>query len=219
MAARVLVGRALPNQIALSATPQRAGFRFGDTTRGTSRFVTNQLDIAGAAGDSVLFLAVQQERSTLPSILADGFTGRVNQIKGAVDTGDNILGPILVVPSPDQMTLMETTLMVSGQAPNASAAMGVAGTNPAPDLDLQIVNPMHLILPRPTTSITIRNTDGASALRVSHGFGQQIYEIPLGTERTYFGAVKEVCLQSAAAALCTFSVEANINFSGTAGGF
>ena len=170
--------------------------------------------------DQMLFVAVQQERSTLPVVTVDGFTGRANRVKGVNDITDPILGPILCIPPANQMTMTETTLVISGTAPQlgGAVAMGVAGTIPTPDMDLQIPNPLHLILPRPTSSVTIRNTDGASALRVSHGLGQQIYEIPLGTARTFFGAVKEVCLQSAAAALCTFSIEANINFGGAAGG-
>ncbi len=168
--------------------------------------------------DQVVFVAVQQERNTLPVVTVDGFTGRANRVKGAVDTGDAILGPILVIPTVLQMSMNRTTLVISGQAPDASVAMGVAGTIANPELDLQIINPIHFVLPRPTTSFTVRNTDGASALRVSHGLGQQIYEIPNGAERTFFGAVKEVCLQSAAAALCSFSVEANLNLGGSAGG-
>ncbi len=214
---RIIVGRAFPNEIFRSAALQRARITFDEVTRGACRFVIDPADL-GVGAASILFVALQQERKTLPSILTDGITGRANQIKGAVDNADNILGPILVVPTADQWTLSRTTLVISGEAPVASAAMGVAGTTPLPNLDLQIVNPLHFVLPRPTTSITIRNTDGASALRVSHGLGQQIYEIPLGTERTFFGAVKEVCLMSAAAALCTFSVEANLNLGGSAGG-
>lgn len=217
LAARVIVGRARPNEIVLSNTIQKAGLRFDQATRGTCRFVIDPADV-GAPENSVLFAAIQQERASLPVVTVDGFTGRANVVKGLKDIGDDILGPILVIPSPGQMSMGETTLIISGSCPLATAAMGVAGTNPAPDLDLQINNPLHLILPRPTSSVTIRNTDGASALRVSHGLGQQIYEIPLGTARTFFGAVKEVCLQSAAAALCTFSIEANINFGGAAGG-
>ena len=96
--------------------------------------------------------------------------------------------------------------------------MGSAGNMPSPDLDLQIVNPLHLVMPRPTTSFTIRNTDGANGLRVSHGLGGQIYEVPAGEFRTFFGAIKDICLQSAAADPCPFSLEANCNFGGAAGG-
>ena len=167
-------------------------------------------------------MAAQQERTTLPEVTVDGFTGRVNRVKGLNDTNDPILGPILCIPTAPQWTMARTTLIISGVAPQlggGAVALGAEGTISAPDLDLQIPNPMHLILPRPTTSITVRNTDGASALRVCFGLGQQVYEIPALGNRTFFGAVKEVCLMSAAvAALATFSVEANIHLGGTGGG-
>ena len=104
--------------------------------------------------------------------------------------------------------------------PAVAAALAIAET-PTPNLDLQIPNPLHFILPRPTTSITIRNNEAAlgTGLFVSHGLGQQVYEVPAAGERTFFGAVKEVCLQAnAAAAVCSFSIEASINFGGAAGG-
>tara|TARA_Y100000310_G_scaffold296048_1_gene327973 strand:+ start:12977 stop:14125 length:1149 start_codon:yes stop_codon:yes gene_type:complete len=173
--------------------------------------------------DQMLFVAVQQERSTLPEVTVDGFTGRANRVKGANDITDQILGPILCIPPASLFTMSKPTLIISGTAPQlggGAVAMGVAGALPAPDLDLQIPNPLHLILPLPTTSVTVRNTDAVTALRVSFGLGQQIFEIPVLSERTMFGAVKEVCLMSAAAAaLTTFSIDANINVGGIAGGF
>lgn len=218
-ASRVALLQSRPNQITRSASIIRRRLMFGDVSRGICRFVFDPVDASVAEG-VVLFAAIQQERMGLPVVTADGFTGRANQIKNAAfgDVGDPILGPIFVIPTVDQYSMAETTLVISAQAPAASAAMGVAGTTPNPHLDLNIVNPMHLIIPRPTTSITIRNTDAASALRVSLGLGQQIFEIPLGRERTFFGSVKEVCVQSAAAALCSFSIEANINLDGASGG-
>jgi hypothetical protein len=203
------------------------GLRYSEVIRGTTRFIFDLDDFPIAApsqlptDDQMLFVAIQQERIGLPSVLVDGFTGRANRVKGAVDTGDPILGPILCIPTALQMSMPETTLVISGDAPQLGAglAMPVMGNFPVPFTDLQLPNPLHIVLPRPTTSITVRNNDGVTGLRVSYGLGQQVFEIPVSGERTHFGAVKDICLMSAAAgALASFSLEANINFGGTASG-
>lgn len=200
----------------------------GEVVRGTLRFILDVNDyptiVAGVktlpSDDHMLFVALNQIRPSQP-VSGTGF--RQVLVKGAVDTNDPVLGPILVVPPAGWWTLSEPTLILSGDAPQlgAGTTMGAAGTFPAPDLDLQVPNPLHLVFPRPTTSLTVRNTEagGGETLRVSHGLFGQIYAIPPATERTYFGAVKEVCLMSAnAAATCAFSLEANINLGGSSGG-
>jgi len=224
---RVVLNRARPNEITLSNSFRRGRFRYDEVTRGICRFIQNVTDVVGPpsiSDDQVLYAAIQQERATLPEVTVDGFTGRANRIKGVVDLLDPILGPILVIPTVEQWTtLHETTQIIQADAPAlgiGAVAMAVGGT-PAPDPDLQIPNPLHFVLARPTTSITIRNLEAApgTGLLVSHGLGQAVYEIPAGEERTYFGAVKEVCLMAnAAAALASFEIEANLNLGGAAGG-
>lgn len=214
--------------IATSDSMLRRGLRYDEVTRGVVRFLFDLNDFnpifdngAGKtvkvlpSDDQPLFVAIQQVRPSLP-VSGNGI--RENVVKGAVDTGDPILGPILVIPTAHQMKMAETSIVIASIAPVNSAAMGGAGEVPTPDLDLQVVNPLHLVMPRPTTSFTIRNTDAAESLLVSHGLGAQIYEVPAGEFRTFFGAVKDICLQSATANACSFSLEANCNFGGAAGG-
>lgn len=200
-----------------------------EVTRGALRFILDLNDFPTISGgkkvlpadDQMLFVSLLQIR---PSLTVGALGFRQPFVQGAVDNGDPILGPILPVPPAGWWTITEPTLILAGEAPATGAgavAMGAASNFPAPDLDLQIPNPLHFVLPRPTTSINIRNTEagGGATLRVSHGLGAQIYEIAPGAERTYFGAVKEICLMSAAAgATCSFAIEANINLGGAAGG-
>lgn len=218
-ALRVAMMQVRPNRVALSASKRRTPIP--DVTRHAARFIFDPDDFAPLSEDVTMFVAIQQERLTLPVVAVDGFTGRVNRVKGAVDTNDPIMGPILVVPSNAQYHMVETTLVITGDAPAAGAAAVLPLTGPAaPDLDLQRPNPLHLVLPRPTTSWVIRNTDAVNDLVVCLGYGQMPFSIPQGAaERTFFGSLKEIMvLSSAAGTTCTFSLEANVNLGGAAGG-
>ena len=60
-----------------------------------------------------------------------------------------------------------------------------------------ITPPYVVVLPRPTTSITVRNLDaGGVVLAASFGWSQPYVEIPAGGEITTFGSVKEIFVSS-----------------------
>lgn len=219
---RILLGRARRGELVRSASFRR--HRYDESMKDLCRFIINLEDFAGPpspSDDRVVYAAIQQERATLPEVTVDGFTGRVNRVKGALDTNDPIMGPILVVPTADQWTLRELVLVIRGTAPQlgGGAAAMTLGDTPTPHPDLQIPNPLHLVLPRPTTSMSIRNLEAApgTGLLVSYGLGQTVYEIAAGNLRETFGSfgsgtIKEVCLMAnAAAAVADFEITVTLS--------
>lgn len=197
---------------------RRRRLLYDEVHRGGTRMVFSIKDfIAPAAPQPLpndqqfLFVAVQQERRSLG--------GGPVVVQGAVDTGEDILGPILVVPYPSFFTMMESTLLIQASAPGATLGTTVfAGLPPVLDMDYQNPNPLHLVLPFPTTSITVRNLDGIEGLYFSYDLGQPMVFVPAGEDRTHFGAVKDIVLASQNAAnACLFSIEANINLGANSG--
>jgi len=187
----------------------RRRLMFDEVTRGITRAVFDLNDFVAPAApqplpndQQILYIALQQERATLVGPVV---------VLGAADTGENILGPALAVPSAGFFGMIESTLAVHGWAPGAALGATVTVGQPvAYDADWQTVNPIHLILPKPTTSITVRNLDAIEGLVYSFGLDQQMQTILSGGERTQFGAVKEIVLASDHAAnACQFSIEAN----------
>jgi len=114
-------------------------------------------------------------------------------VNGPVDIGEPKLGPIYAVPTPSFFGQVIPTLLLSGTAPDGTGA--VAGSVPPLDLDMQVPNPMHIVLPRPTSSITFANHDPANSLLVSTGSGTPMVQIGFDEDpMVVFGSFKEIIL-------------------------
>ncbi len=100
-------------------------------------------------------------------------------------------GPILLIPPAGFFTNPRPGLTISGSAPNVAAQ---ASGLPPPGA-------MHIVLPRWSDNIRIRNTDGADELLVSFGAGQPETNIPFGQVETFDDSVcSELFLHSDGAA-------------------
>lgn len=174
-----------------------------DSRKGMCRIQFDPDDYAGSdpafAPDSEFwFVRAQEYNTALAGFLV---------ITGAVDTGDPILGPIYVVPTTAYFGMSHPALPLEGLAPMATGC--VAGSVPAVDVTCQVPNPMHIVLPRYTKSVTILNRSGANTLLISTGLGVPMTAIgPTDDPMTVFGGVKELVVASAGGAVIPFSVHA-----------
>jgi hypothetical protein len=179
---------------------QRRWSWYGENLRGMSRVAWDPTDYAGGGlpGDeSYSFVRLQENRPTAGGWLV---------VNGAVDTGEPKLGPIYVVPTPSFFGQVKPTLALSGTAPNGTTA--VAGSPPPLDLDMQVPNPMHIVFPRPTSSITIINHDAANSLLVSTGPDAPMAEIGFDEDPLFaYGSFKEIVVAGSGGAV-SFSVQA-----------
>lgn len=154
----------------------------------------------------VLFCRIQENR-----VAAGGFLAVA---AGAAQNGDEpIKGPILVIPPAPWWTMRDPALTIQGLAPsNTGCTVGFPPLFDETTGILQRPSPMHIVLPRPTSSVTIRNEDGANALFYSYGPGQPMSQVAAGSDFTSFGSAREILVASSQAnAAVAFSIDAVIN--------
>jgi hypothetical protein len=161
---------------------------YGEALRGMSRVAWDPADYVGdtttdlPSDTEYWFVRVQESRPTQGGFLV---------VNGAVDTGEPKLGPIYVVPHPEFFGQVIPTVMLAGTAPDGTGA--VAGSVPPLDLDMQVPNPMHIILPRATSSITINNHDAANPLLVSTNPAAPMVTVGFDEDPlVVFGSFKEI---------------------------
>lgn len=217
--ARQLLFRVDQGKFYVSSSVKEAGHRFDEQTRGITRMVFNLQDFFTPAAPQplpsdgqVTYFSVQQELATQPFVPGT-VPGRPNVVKGATDTGDPILGPVLIMPETTFFSQSTPTILIDSFAPAGVAGVSMTvGDTPLLDLDLQNPNPQHIVFPRPTSTLTIRATDAVEGLLVSFGTGGVVTSIPNGESRTIFGSVKDLLIGSDDAVVASrFSIEASIS--------
>ena len=151
-----------------------------------------------------LYVRVQEFASTV---------GGWRTVMGALNTGDPVLGPIVVVPPVRFFGSPNGALSLTGNAPANTQAIagGIVPVNESG----QFPGPMHIILPRPA-SVRIRNTDPAVDLLFAFRYGQSMETVPFGEQVEVKGGVKELLLASAdsgggGAVAPTFNLTAVVN--------
>jgi hypothetical protein len=159
--------------------------------------------VAGTVGNQITLSATGTTTVSGPA-LAGG--GSLLVVRGPVDTSEPKLGPIYIVPTPEFFGQSIPTLNLAGTAPAGTTA--VAGSAPPIDLDMQIPNPMHVVLPRTTSSITINNHDPANTLLISTGMGAPMVAVGFDEDPlVVFGSFKEIVLAGVGGAV-PFSINA-----------
>jgi len=171
---------------------KRAWSWYGEALKNMSRVAFDPSDyssvflgagIAAPSDEDYWFIRLQERRST---------TGW-QEVSGAVNNGEPKLGPIYVVPQPEFFGQNIPTLILQGTAPNSTGC--TAGERPALDLDMQVPNPMHIVLPRTTSSITINNLSTTETLLVSTGLGTPMTAVgPDDDPAVVFGSFKEIVI-------------------------
>lgn len=201
-----------------SATIRQRGWGTADEARrGTTRalFTLADFPALGVAPNSQVYLSIQQVRAG----------GAVRALAGA-NIGFDITGPILVCPAAELMGMVESTLAVTGTAADMGAAIGSLPSAFDRSLNGQGAGngpPMGIVLPRPSTSVTVRNLDDANPMLVSFGWNMPYVRLTAAAsgkpEITTFGAVKEIYLSSLTPGGTnpTFMVVANLGL-GASGG-
>lgn len=149
---------------------------------------------------AMLCLRLQQKRRT---------TGWV-EAQGAVNTGDPIMGPILLVPPAVFFGTQGPAIAFSGKAPSNTGSTN--GAVPAFDPDMQTPPPMHIVLPYPMKKGKVHNLDVSLTLLVSPGLGFPMVSVPPGEAfEVDDGTVKELVLaRSGDGGSCPFKVEGTI---------
>lgn len=158
---------------------------YGEALRGMSRVAWDPDDYpdGGLPADSEYWFVRLQENLRSAGGWLD--------VLGAVDTGEPKLGAIYVVPTAVFFGEPIPTLLLSGTAPAATTA--VAGSVPPLDPDMQVPNPMHIVLPRGTTSVTVTNHDLANPLLLSTGSSVPMVSVGFNEDPlNVFGSFKEI---------------------------
>lgn len=155
--------------------------------------------------EEILFVRTQEF-----AVTSAGF----RTVLGPVNTGDAVLGPIVVIPSASFYGSPNAPLILSGLAPANTQAV-VGAVTPVHEGG-QDPNPMHIVFPRPGT-VTLTNLSSTTDLLYSVGLGTQMGVLPTGAPPLYLdGGIKELLLASAdnagAGALAVaFSLSAIVN--------
>jgi hypothetical protein len=203
------------NTIAQSPSAQ-ARYRVEECRRGSTSF---QLDIEDyvtpvvpppfGPDDDFLFVRVQERRRT---------AGWLQVPAGAVNNPNwPIKGPILVVPSATFFGMAGAAITMQGMAPAGTGSP--VGRPPVVDETVQDPLPMHLVTPRPITSVSVRNIDPTEDLLISWGLGMPMTLVTAGDSFDIFGipGITEIVLAalspggSIGFAGCAFSIEAQID--------
>lgn len=161
---------------------------YGENLRGMSRvawdpndFVTDPATSFPGDGET-WFLRLQERRRTMGWLV----------VNGAVDTGEPKLGSIYVLPPPSFFGQPQPGLTLAGTAPAGTGA--VVGSVPPISPDMQVPNPMHIVLPRWTVSCFVNNT-GLNPLLCSSGWGLPMLEAGTNEDAIEFGGgIKELVL-------------------------
>ena len=137
--------------------------------------------------DEFLFLRVQEYN------LAQQDYGTV---LGAIDHGDPVLGPITVIPNTMFWGMATASITVQGNAPTNTGC--TFGRLPVFHDDMQLPNPMHIVLPRRTTYLQLQVT-GSTYLLVSFGRGMPMSRVSKDEGLIYQVAagIKEILVASA----------------------
>ena len=185
-----------------------ARWRVEESRRGNTSFQFDVRDFALAPGsigsdDEYLFVRVQEMRKT---------TNAWFQVAAGPNAGWDIQGPILLIPTAKYFFGMGgAAVIVEGTAP--AGTLCTFGHIPNLDETVTVPLPMHIIFPRPLTSVQIRNLDLANNLLVSFGLGMPMTRIvQAGSDIAIFGApgVTEIVLAGEGGP-CEFSVEGVID--------
>lgn len=174
---------------------------YGESLRGMTRVAFDPDDYVGdvsttfPSDEEFWFVRVQESRIALGGFL---------EVAGAANTGDPKLGSIYVVPVPQFFGQPSPGMTLQGTAPAATTA--VAGAVPPIDLDMQVPNPIHLVLPRWTSSLFVNCTAGT--LLVSSGWGVPMIAVASTEDPVEVGGgVKELVLAGSGGA-ATFTIYA-----------
>lgn len=179
-----------------------------ESRRGQTSFLFDIQDFGltpGSIGsdDQYLFVRVQEMRKTTNSWL---------QVAAGPNAGWDVKGPILIVPTALYFFgLGGASLTMPGTAPNGTGC--TFGVIPNVDETVNSPLPLHLVFPRPLTSVQVRNIDAANDLLVSYGLGMPMTRILQGgNDISIFGApgITEMVL-AGEGGTCTFSIEAVVD--------
>jgi len=190
-------------QFRSSSIRNRGWSWYGENLRGMSRVAYDPTDFVSTttglpSDEQYAFIRVQESR-----VAAGGFL----TVAGAQNNGDPKLGPIYVVPNPEFFGTTIPTLTLQGTAPANTGC--TAGSIPVIHPDIQDPNPMHIVLPRTTSSITITNPSAADTLLVSTGLGSTMVAIgPTDDPAVVFGAFKHVVVSGVGATAVAFTIHA-----------
>jgi len=180
---------------------QRRWSWYGENLRGMSRVAWDPADYVGPATsfpgrDETWFVRVQERR----------YTAGWLEAQGVVDTGEPKLGSIYVVPPAPVFGQPQPGVSLAGTAPAGTGAL--AGAVPPFDPDMQVPNPMHIVLPRYTQSCFINNTGAANDLLCSTGWGLPMLLAGPNEDAIEFGGgIKEVVL-AGSGGITTFDIYA-----------
>ena len=141
-----------------------------ENRKGQTSFQIDPRDIS-LMDEQVMYFRVQERRRA---------TGDWLTVAGAVNNGLPIQGPILVVPPAIDISGQASAYTLYGLAPSNTGC--TFGSVPFIDETLQTPLPMHIVFPRPVSSLLIRNSDTAAALLISYGPGQPMISIEHGAE-------------------------------------
>lgn len=201
--------------IAQSPSAQ-AHWRVEEVRRHTTSFQLDVEDFVAPAApppfgsdDDFLFVRVQERRTT---------AGWLQVPAGAVNNANwPIKGPILVVPPATFFGMAGAAITMQGIAPAGTGS--TVGNPPVVDVTVQNPLPMHIVTPRPLTSISVRNIDPTEDLLISWGLGMPMTLVTAGNSFDIFGipGVTEIVLAalspggSIGFAGCAFSIEAQVD--------
>jgi hypothetical protein len=186
--------------------------KLGKATRAI--FTLQDFPALNLSNNAQVYLAVQQIRAAGPA-----------QALAGANAGFDITGPILALPPPEVLSLREGTVVITGGVTDLGVSEGDAPSGFDQTLDNGGAGngpPTGVVLPWPTTSVTVRNKDAANGLAVSFGWNQPYLALgALGGgdfEITTFGSVKEIYLSSVTpGSNPTFVIIANLD-QGASGG-
>ena len=178
-------------------------------------FVLLTASVGGAQGELVTLLG---PGATVVSGAALAGGGAFLTVQGVENHGDPKLGPIYVVPTPEFFGTSVPTLTLQGTAPANTGC--TAGSVPLIHEDIQDPNPMHIVLPRSTSSISITNLAdpaGTDTLLISTGLGSTMASVgPTDDPATVFGAFKDIVVAGVGAVAVPFSIYAVVALGGVA---
>ncbi len=180
---------------------------YGESLRGMSRVAFTMDDYSSdpttdlPSDTEPLYVRVQQSRQS---------TGGYLVVQGPVNTGLPKLGPIYCVPTVTFFGQPNPVLTVQGTAPGNTGC--VAGQVPRIHPDMQDPNPLHVVLPRWATAVTIINHDASEDLLVSSGLDAAMsYIKPSEDPAVIFGGFKEIVLASVSGSPVSFTVYATVS--------
>jgi len=184
----------------------RRGCGVAECRRGLTSFQYALEDI-GMSDDLLTYVRIQEERAGVWAAVPAGAPLNANY---------PIRGPILVLPQAHFFAASANVLSLQANAPLLTGC--IAGAPPVFDNSVQTPLPLHLILPRPGATISVRNLSVGDVLLVSFGLSQPMLEINPGEASVPTGGgysqpgVREILLAAdpTSAAVVPFSIEVTI---------